>query len=308
MEAESWILTEPYAGLKAQALGLAEAAGQSPTVIELHPRPPFSWFSASVWPSPLRAVGLSRPPDGLMFTAGGTGAAVGAALRRRGARVVQVQHPRMSLRKFDLVVANAHDRISGPNVIITRNALHRARPDVLEAARIIWAPRFSHLPRPLVAVLVGGSNGRFSLGAEQAGALARQLGGLMTRDRVGIVMTSSRRTSPEAHEALRVRIESLGGWVWNGEGDNPYFGMLACADVIIVTVDSISMISEAAATRAPVLLAGLPGRSRRNKLFLKDFLDEGRVRHFTGRMDWWPVTPLDDTPAAGQEVRRRLGI
>jgi mitochondrial fission protein ELM1 len=308
MEAESWILTEPYAGLKAQALGLAEAAGQSPTVIELHPRAPFSWVSASLWPYPLRAVGLTRPPDGLMFTAGGTGAAVGAALRTRGARVVQVQHPRMNLQKFDIVVANAHDRISARNVIITRNALHRARPEMLEAARIAWAPHFSHLPRPLVAVLVGGSNGRFTLGPAQADALARSIAGLMTRDHAGIVMTSSRRTSPEAHEAMRTRIESLGGWVWNGEGDNPYYGMLACADTIVVTVDSISMISEAVATRAPVLLAPLPGSSRRNKLFLKYLLDEGRVRHFTGRMDWWPVTPLDDTPAAGAEVRRRLGI
>lgn len=308
MPPESRIFTEPYAGLKAQALGLAEAAGLAPTVVELHPRPPFSWISARLWPSPLRAAGVRCSPTGLVFTAGGTGAAVGAALKRGGAQVVQVQNPRMNLRHFDLVMANTHDRISGPNVIVTRNALHRARPDVLEAARLQWAPRFAHLPRPLVAVLVGGSNGRFKLGAPQAGALASSLAGLVTRDRVGIVLSTSRRTSPEAHESLRARIESLGGFVWDGQGDNPYYGMLACADVIIVTVDSISMISEAMATKAPVLLADLPGKSRRNSLFLRDFLYEGRVRYFAGRMDWWPVTPLDDTAAAAAEVRRRLGF
>jgi mitochondrial fission protein ELM1 len=308
MPAESWILTEPYAGLKAQALGLAEATGLSPTVVELNPRPPYSWFSASLWPSPLRAVGLRDAPAGLLFTAGGTGAAVGAALRRAGTQVVQVQNPRMNLQKFDLVVANTHDRISGPNVIVTRNALHRARPHVLEEARRLWAPRFAHLPRPLVTVLVGGSNGRFKLGAEQAGALGRSLAALVTRDKVGIVLSTSRRTSPEAHESLLVRVESLGGWVWDGQGENPYYGMLACADVIIVTVDSISMISEAVATSAPVLLADLPGKSRRSRLFLRDLLYEGRVRYFAGRMDWWPVTPLDDTPGVAQEVRRRLGF
>jgi mitochondrial fission protein ELM1 len=308
MAKESWILTEPYAGLQAQALGLAEAAGLSPTVLDLDPRPPFSWFSASLWPAPLATVGLRNPPIGLTFTAGGTGAAVGAALRKRGAQVVQVQNPRMDLRKFDVVVANVHDRISGPNVIVTRNAMHRVRPHVLEQARRIWAPRFAHLPRPLMAVLVGGSNGRLKFGPQQANTLAHNLGTLVTRDRIGIVLTTSRRTSPVAHEALRVRVESQGGWVWDGQGDNPYFGMLACADVILVTIDSISMVSEAVATQAPVLLVDLPGNSRRNKLFMRNLLHEGRVRYFAGRMDWWPTTPLDDTPSAAQEVRRRLGF
>jgi mitochondrial fission protein ELM1 len=308
MPPQSWILTEPYAGLQAQALGLAEAAGLSPKLLDLKPKSPYSWFSAAWWPAPLRAVGLHERPDGLLFTAGGTGAAVGAALRREGTRVVQVQHPRMNLRKFDLVVANAHDRIAGRNVIVTRTALHRARPAVLEAARQTWTRRFAHLPRPLVAVLVGGSNGRFTLDENQAQLLGRNLAAMIARDRVGVVLTTSRRTAADVHESLRGALAPLGAWIWDGEGDNPYYGMLACADAIVVTVDSISMVSEAVATTAPVLLADLPGKSRRNTLFLKYLLDEGRVRHFCGRMDWWPVTPLDDTPAAAAELRDRLKV
>ena len=45
--------------------------------------------------------------------------------------------------------------------------------------------------------------------------------------------------------------------------------MLALADAIVVTMDSVSMISEAVATAAPVMLAPLPGRSRRNGLFTR---------------------------------------
>ena len=100
----------------------------------------------------------------------------------------------------------------------------------------------------------------------------------------------------------------LGGYVWDGTGENPYFGMLALADAIVVTIDSVSMISEAAATSAPVLLAQLPGRSRRNSLFIDCMLAEGRVREFAGRLEQWPVTPLDDTPEAAAEMCRRLGL
>ena len=47
------------------------------------------------------------------------------------------------------------------------------------------------------------------------------------------------------------RLAPLGAWIWDMEGDNPYFGLLALADVIVATLDSISMVSEAAATHAP---------------------------------------------------------
>jgi hypothetical protein len=57
----------------------------------------------------------------------------------------------------------------------------------------------------------------------------------------------------------------------------------------------------------PVLLAGLPGRSRRIRLFNRYLQEDGRVRPFAGRLERWPVERLDDTQAAGQDVRRRLG-
>jgi len=99
-----------------------------------------------------------------------------------------------------------------------------------------------------------------------------------------------------------------GGWMWEGTGDNPYFGLLALADAVVVTEDSVSMVSEAVATSAPVLLAGLPGKSRRIRLFNQYLQEDGRVRPFAGRLEIWPVMPMDDTAAAGDEVRQRLGL
>ncbi len=290
-EIRACVVSEPYAGLQAQALGLAEAAGLAPDIVELYPRRPWRWMPAAWWPAPLPAVGMNGSPGELLFTAGGTAGVVGAALRRHGARVVQVQNPRLALKKFDLVVANAHDGISGPNVIVTRTALHRATPARLRAAAAVWRPRFAHLPRPLVAVLVGGSNGRFRLERAEGAMLAADLAKMIVKDQPGVAITPSRRTS-----------------VWDMQGENPYFGLLACADAIVVTVDSISMLSEAAATRAPVFYAELPGRSRRIRAFVEGLLREERVRPFAGRLITWPVQPMDDTAMAGAEVARRLGL
>jgi mitochondrial fission protein ELM1 len=304
------VLTEGYAGLQAQALGLAEAAGLSPEVQVLAPRAPWRWVAASLWPMPLRAVRdpVRMPLPELAITCGGVGAAVGAALHRRGSRVVQVQHPRMDPRRFDLVVANRHDGLTGPNVFVTRTALHRATPARLLEAAKRWGPVFAALPRPRVAVLVGGNSGRFRLGAPEVASLGTLLAEMVRRDEVGLMVTPSRRTDPAVVAALQAALAPLGAYVWDGAGENPYFGLLGLADAIIATVDSVSMVSEAVATRAPVMLAQLPGRSRRQWYFMEALRREGRVRDFTGRLEMWPVEPLDDTPEAAAEMRRRLGI
>ena len=313
---QATILTEPYAGLRTQAAGLAEAAGLTPAFVTLEPRIPWRWFGARHWPNPLAAVRLPPIADGVLFPAGGTAAVIAAALRTPERPVVQVQHPRIDPARFDLVVVNRHDGLTGPNVIVTRTALHTATPARLAAAAALWAPRLAHLPRPLVAVLVGGSNGRFRLDRAVAEHLGAQLATMMRRDRVGVALTPSRRTAPEARAALAAALAAAierpnatsAGWVWEMEGDNPYFGLLALADAIIVTEDSVSMVSEAVATHAPVLVAPLPGRSRRIRLFNDLLMQDGRTRPFTGRLETWSVQPIDDTPAAGQEVRQRLGL
>ena len=308
--AAPWVISEGLAGLRAQAMGLAESAGLTAEFRELKPSAPWKWLPAKIWPSPLTAVaGSVRPPlPSLAIGCGGMAGAVLAALRRTPMQVVQVQNPRIDIRRFDLIVANPHDELTGPNVFVARTALHRVTPAGLAAAADSWRDRLAPYRRPLVAVLLGGSNGRFRLDKDTGARLASELATMALRDKVGIVVTPSRRTDPAVTGLIRSALAPSGGWVWDSEGDNPYFGMLALADLIVVTGDSVSMISEAVATAAPVMVAPLPGHWRRQGLFLKPLLDEDRVRPFAGRFARWPVTPLNDTPAAAAAMRQRLGL
>ncbi|MDE2576630.1 MAG: mitochondrial fission ELM1 family protein, partial [Rhodospirillales bacterium] len=249
---------------------------------------------------------LAPPMAELLIGCGGKAAAVLAALRRQ-ARTVIIQHPRMDIRRFDLVVAARHDALSGPNVLVGRTALHRMTPARLAEAAALWGPRLADLPRPLVGVLVGGSNGRFRLDAAVGAALADRLAAMMRADRVGLVLTPSRRTDPAVRAILAERLRPLGAMVWDMAGDNPYAGILALADALVVTGDSVSMLSEAVATAAPVMVASLPGRSRRIGRFVGGLIDDGRIRPYQGRLEMWPVTPLDDTAAIAAEMCRRFG-
>ena len=310
MSEPTWILTEGYAGLQSQALGLAEAAGLVPDMRVLKPAGLWQKIPARFWPRPLRVIagGVRGPAPDLVIGCGGMAGAVLAALRKTGPLVVQVQNPRMDVRKFDLVVANTHDELTGPNVIVARTALHRVTQARLTAEAEIWRDRLSSLKRPLVAVLLGGNNGRYTLDTAGGGRLASDLAAMAKRDGVGIAVTPSRRTDPAVTALMRDALAPFGGWVWDLSGENPYFGMLALADLILVTQDSVSMISEASATSAPVMFAPLPGKSRRQGIFIDTMMKAGRVRPFAGEYALWPVAPLNDTPLVAAEMCRRLGL
>ncbi|KAM0840661.1 hypothetical protein ACQ4PT_059515 [Festuca glaucescens] len=93
--------------------------------------------------------------------------------------VIQIQHPRYRLDRFDLVVTPRHDYYAltakgqqevpwlfrrwitpreppGPNVVLTAGALHQADSAALRIAATNWHDELAPLPKPLVVVNIGG--------------------------------------------------------------------------------------------------------------------------------------------------------
>ena len=91
--------------------------------------------------------------------------------------------------------------------------------------------------------------------------------------------------------------------VWDMTGDNPYFAYLAVADALLVTADSVSMVSEAAATGKPVHVIDLPGGDAKFARFHQAMREAGITRPFAGRIEDWRYTPPDDTKRAGAALR-----
>src|SRR3569623_296408 len=79
------------------------------------------------------------------------------------------------------------------------------------------------------------------------------------------------------------------------------------AEHIIVTCDSVSIVSEAAATGKPVYVIDLPGGSRKFLEFHATFRREGYTRPFTGTLEPWTHPPYTDMEKAVAEIKRRIG-
>lgn len=310
-----WTLTEGHAGAESQCRGLAEALGLAASVKRVRVRKPWSWLPGRLWLRPLAAPTadsdpLAPPWPDLLISCGNAAAPLAVAVKRASGgrtRIVHVQNPRMNTGLFDIVIAPRHDGLAGDNVLSTRLAIHPVTQAKLAAAAAEWTAAFADLPRPLVGVLIGGGNRRYRMTAEAIAHLTHQLAQLRSTNGVGLAITPSRRTGGANEAALTARLSGSGVYIWDGHGANPYLGILALADVLVVTQDSVSMTSEAIAANKPVYIFKLPGHSRRIGAFHDGLVAEGITRWFDGSLAHWEYAPVDDTGSVASEIRRRFG-
>jgi hypothetical protein len=307
-----WVLHDGKAGMASQALGLAEAAGFPFVEKPLTVRRPWVWLTPQLWLTPFAAVAdgaaLAPPWPDLVIGCGRNTAAPALAIRRasRGRTLaVQVQDPRIGRGEFDLMVVPAHDRLRGPRVVVTIGAVHRVTEERLAAERRRF-PALLELPRPIVGVLIGGANRAYRLDLPGLGEIAAAIAAAVQKSGGSILVTPSRRTDAAGLALLRERLGGLPGAIWDGSGANPYFAYLAIADALLVTADSISMVSEAAATGKPVHIIELPGGDAKFARFHATMRQAGITRRFAGAIEAWSYTPPDDTERAGAALRALL--
>ena len=286
----TWVLHDGKAGMASQVLGLAEATGFSFLERRLHIRFPWTCLPPRLWLLPLAAIEptLSPPWPDLVIGCGRNTAMPALAIRRAsGGRTLaaQIQDPGVGRSEFDLLVVPEHDRPRGRRVIATLGAVHRVTRARLAAERVRF-PALAVLPRPILSVLIGGANKAYRLTLRRLGEIADAVADVLRTRGGSALVTPSRRTGAAGIELLRDRLESLSVMIWDGCGENPYFAYLALADALMVTADSVSMISEAAATGNPVHILDLDGGNAKFARFHAAMQAAGITRPFSGRIEF----------------------
>ena len=90
-------------------------------------------------------------------------------------------------------------------------------------------------------------------------------------------------------ESSATRSTGTNAYVWNGQGENPYFGLLALADAILVTCESTNMAIEAAATGKPVYIVDIPGGDPKFDRLHASLKARGITRPFAGKSSIGPM-------------------
>lgn len=173
--------------------------------------------------------------------------------------LVQLMHPGLyGISKFARIFLPQHDahKKALPNFYFTVGSAHRINKEVLSKAHQKWEEKFRSLPRPLTALIIGGSIKGKPFVLDNAKALAQEVKSLKERIGGSLLITDSRRTGGEAEKLIIDTLKDIPmhSYLWGSKDDNPLLGYYACSDNLVVTGDSVSMCCEACGTGKPVFI------------------------------------------------------
>ncbi len=314
----TWIVTDGSVGMEAQGIAVAEAVGLPYALKRVRVSGAMRFLPArlQIHVPPERLLGsvasndpLAPPWPRLVISIGRRSVPIALAIKQIAqAFALHIQNPKVPKRRFDLIAAPLHDGYTGANVINTFGAVHSVTASRLDGAAKDFAAEIGPLPHPRIAVLLGGESQAFSFPPELAASFGTALAKAAHDSGGSLLVTPSRRTLPEALRALAFTIASVPHFVWDGSGANPYHAFLASADAIVVTEDSVNMVTEAAGTGKPVHVQRLKGNSRRLGQFHEAMRERGATRPFDGRIETWSYQPINDTELVASTIRRALGL
>jgi mitochondrial fission protein ELM1 len=301
-----WVLADPRAGTAAQAIGIAERLGEPFRILPLAwgrmARLPLRWATLAGLTDTARQA-FREPWPSLAIAAGRRSAPLALWLAARGVTTVQCMAPGFGEGRFGLLVVGRHDQPpTAQNILPILGAAHRMSPARLADARAEFA-QLGDLPGPRVALLLGGPPRGEGMDAGVAAAIARQVAGFAG----SVLATGSRRTGRAAESAVAAALASRPHLLhrWGDPGPNPYAGLLAWADAVVVTGDSVSMISEALATRVPVFIADPGGLGARHKRLHESIYAAGQARPLAAAPAPFDRAPLDETGRVAAEILHR---
>jgi hypothetical protein len=302
-----WIITEGMVGTENQCLGVTDSLKITPKVIKIGLKQP--WKTLTPWLgfeyAGIFNTELNPPWPDLVITSGRKAIAASRYIKKKSkgkSYTVHIQDPKCNPKDFDLVAAPFHDRLRGKNVLVTDGAPNRITEEKLEQAKTEFGP-FINLPEPRIAVLIGGNSRTHKMTSDITKELVRRLKTLNG----GLMITTSRRTGEENTQILKEGLGSENIYFWDGQAPNPYHGMLAWADFVLVTEDSVSMISDACTTGKPVYTIKLEGQSKRFDKFHNHLCDIGATKAFEGNLEHFTYEPLQDAKKIAHAIKSGLG-
>ena len=318
-----WLLIDDRAGNKSQVLGVARALGLQFMIKDIGytaaaALPNYMLMSSFSMLTQSSRVNLAAPWPDIVIAAGRRTAPVARRIKELSggkAFLVQIMHPGSSGEEdFSLIAVPRHDAMGeAENRFTMTGAPHGVTAESLAEGNQAWGGKFDALPRPHVALIVGGDTKRKKFTPAMATELGERAAKLVGDAGGSLLVTTSRRSTPEATAAL---IGALGDtpahiFKWGDEGDNPYMGYLAQAEHIIVTGDSVSMCSEACATGRPVyIFAPKKMISHKHAKLHKDLYAKGYARPLeeAENLEAWSHEPLNAAFEVADEIRKRLGM
>ena len=219
---------------------------------------------------------------------------------------IHIQNPKVSLENFDIIVAPDHDSLDGPNVLISKGAIHYLTLDEIEKAKDYLVSKIEK-QKEVVTLILGGPTKYYNYDNESMIQIFSKINKQIIEKNMQLIIIPSNRT-PEKIIQFAKEYFNKNRLIIDNVDKQAYLSSLALAKYIIVTCDSISMISEAALTGKPVYVAMIPAirNDKRFQKFRKLLESMNIIRKLEENLDSWSYEKLDETNRIANQIKEKL--
>ena len=293
-----WIFSDSIKGHEIQSLALAKKIAHKVTLFHCTIRQPWLSFAPRVLPHFGRNIiwETQKPPiDQLpcaIVTCGRRMAAIGKFYKRRkNLKHIQILNPGDSPKKYDVVICPEHDQLKGQNIITTKGSLHS-----VDSSKIKKQTSSTHQE---ICLLIGNPQKGFFKALNKT---AQKIQKSFPNSK--LVVCGSRRTPERYYPKIKSCFEFASKiWLDETDGDNPYQDLLGKSTILLVTADSINMLSEACATDKNVIALALNHISPKHKRFVDSI--QKRLSGYTDEVKTQkPLVELETTAKKVLELLR----
>jgi uncharacterized protein len=261
-----WVLKGLRAGDTAQAMALAlqiggRVEGKQLAFNASHALP--NWLlGARVAHLTEAAQSQLRPPwPDLVVATGKRTAPVALWIKRQSkgkSRIVHLGRPRMALNAFDLLVTTPQYGLPQLDNVVRLPLPFATAKQVDDATLNSFRSMWSDLPNPHILAVIGGHKFPQRLGVVELQQFAQALNRRASALNGSIVLLDSPR-SPAGALQIVANTLTVAHWIYDrGRTGNPYQAGLALCDEMVVTSDSVSMVTEMLSTAKPTWIFRLP--------------------------------------------------
>ena len=211
----------------------------------------------------------------------------------------------MDIKNFDSIICPEHDSLNGDNVVKTKGAIHYLTN--AEISKNINYLKPNHGDKKIVTFIMGGPNKYYSFSESQMDKIFAKIKNMFISSKYKLIVIPSYRT-PDNILKLAFNYFNQDHLVVKERDKKAYLSSLGLANIIIVTCDSTSMISEAAITGKPVYVVKMSHKKsiHRFEKFYKLFKDLGIIRDLDDKIEHWTYNGLDEVNHAASIVKEKM--
>ncbi len=260
----------------------------------------------------LRQKLLSNLQPSIIITTGKRMAGTSIALKsilKSNVKTIHIQNPKLSLKNFDLLLIPEHDRIKGKNVIQTKGALSFFDDKYINKTK---ETSFNEIKtnNNTVLLMMGGNSKRIKpQNNEYYDLSTKVIKGVKNLD-AKLIVAVSRRTPNKAIKILQSNFSKhLRDFkIFFPSEKNPYPHILKIIDYVIVTSDSVNMISEIANLSKPLFISHFSNENKKISKFISNLKELNVVRDYDGNLYKFEKNKLQTNKNCILQVNKFFGF